>query len=59
MEYLSRGCLLDWFEKLGKLKFEKEPDLRIPNQVLWDMMACCKLAPLITRVARSVLTVGI
>ncbi|KAK1774848.1 kinase-like domain-containing protein [Copromyces sp. CBS 386.78] len=40
MEYLIRGSLYRWFDKLGKLKYEKEPDLCIPNRVLWDMMAC-------------------
>ncbi|KAK3492163.1 uncharacterized protein B0T23DRAFT_135594 [Neurospora hispaniola] len=40
MEYVARGSLYDWLEGLGKLKAGTEPDLRIPNRVLWDMMAC-------------------
>lgn len=42
MEYVARGSLYEWLEGLGKLKAGTEPDLRIPNRVLWDMMACCK-----------------
>lgn len=40
MEYIPRGSLHDWFKKLGRMKYEMEPDLVIPNRVLWDMMAC-------------------
>ncbi|KAK3401492.1 kinase-like domain-containing protein [Sordaria brevicollis] len=40
MEYLPRGSLLDWFRKLGKMQYEGKTDLKIPNRVLWDMMAC-------------------
>ncbi|KAJ4403994.1 hypothetical protein N0V85_004969 [Neurospora sp. IMI 360204] len=40
MEYVIRGTLDNWFEGLGKLKAASEPDLVIPNRVLWDMMAC-------------------
>ena len=47
MEYLSRGSLDNWLEKLGKslAASNEDPKLAIPNMALWDMMACCKLPP--------------